>query len=693
MLPIVLRIYKGKALVEVRQFQLNQVVIGSPESDVQVQLDDASIAPIHAIVEKRGDTYHVADLGSETGTLVNGHRVLDQQISSGDQIQVGPYILEFHQGVPKPKMPPPRTGAGAGSAAAQKLEPEVQVSAPKAPPVPPAAQPVSPPVEQERPPASVTQFSDIKKPDSVLTQGPVSKHSRTAAASAGGRKRKGAGFAPSSEFTSIHEIVKPSKGTVVEVLVVWQERVLQTYHFSERQTVTFGPESSADVFVPYLRGGAKRAPLLQIDTQAMVLLSQGTDGEVSDGKTTTNIMEFSQSGRLRQVGAGYQFPLAQGEMLVFNLGEGLHIAIRYVAHTPRPAALPWIDLSGEEFMGIAVSVILVAIFALFMQLMAPEPLDEIEEEIIARVLVTPPASPRPPPPPPTPEVKAPPPQEERTQTKMPLPKETKVAEAPKPAPNPGARPRPSQSVRPRENRPRNNSATSAVKQGGAVKTSDKQGAQAQSQTKDPSQSGIFSVFGGGGQKKEIDQGYSGAGELSGLADAATGRAGEAENRPGEGLGSRFRDTGASGTGTSNYGVSGLDIKTSGRGSGDVGYGTQGLGGRQGARVVPGGAEEEFEGTIDREAIRRVINQHIRSIRSCYQSALNKDPALFGKLVMSWEIGTSGQAQNTRPVMSRSTLQSSEVSNCIVNRFARMKFPTPPHGQVAEVTFPFVFSPQ
>ena len=53
MLPIVLRIYKGKTLVEVRQFQTNQVVIGSPDSDVQVQLDDTNIAPIHAIIEKK----------------------------------------------------------------------------------------------------------------------------------------------------------------------------------------------------------------------------------------------------------------------------------------------------------------------------------------------------------------------------------------------------------------------------------------------------------------------------------------------------------------------------------------------------------------------------------------------------------------------------------------------------------------
>lgn len=235
--------------------------------------------------------------------------------------------------------------------------------------------------------------------------------------------------------------------------------------------------------------------------------------------------------------------------------------------------------------------------------------------------------------------------------------------------------------------------TSAVKQGGAVKTSDKQGAQAQSKTKDISQSGIFSVFGGGGKNKNIDQGYSGAGQLSGLADAATGRAGEAENRPGDGLGSKFRDTGASGTGTSNYGVSGLDIKTSGRGSGEIGYGNQGLGGREGVKVQLGGSEEEFEGTIDREAIRRVIAHHMRAIKACYQQALNRDPALFGKIVMAFEIGGAGQAQNVKPVMSRSTLQSREVADCLVSRFARMKFPTPPQGQVPEVTFPFVFSPQ
>lgn len=691
MLPIVLRIYKGKGLIEVRQFQLDQVVIGSPESDVQVHLDDSSVAPIHAIIEKRGEKYYVADLGSEAGTLLNGNRVLDSEITSGDQIQIGEYVLEFHQGVPKPKTPPPKVAATAPPAPLKAVTgppkegpapvaqaPESSPTLPEAPQAPKA--PAAEPAKEE--PAS---FHDVEKPPTELAQAVASYKA------SGGSKRRGAGYAPSSEFSSIYEIVKPSKGTVVEVLVVWKERVLQSYHFSERRTITFGPDSSADVFVPFLRGGAKRAPLLRIDTQAFVLLSQGTEGEINDGKTTQKIIELNQGGRLQMTGSTYQLGLAQGEMVVLPVGEGLQVAIRYVSHTPRPTPVPWLDLSSEEFMAIAVAVILTSIFALFMKVTAPEEMDEVKQEIVARVLVTPPAATRPPPPPP--EIQAPPPREEKTQTEVPLPKKETIAEAPRPSPSPGARPSPPQRVRPRPNRPTNNAPTSAVRQGGAVKTGDTQGAQAQSQTKDISQSGIFSVFGGGGQKKQIDQGYTGAGELAGLADSATGRAGEAESRQGEGLGSRFRDTGAGGTGTSNYGVSGLDITTSGRGSGELGYGSQGLGGREGARVVLGGSEEEFEGTIDREAIRRVISHHMRAIKACYQAALNKDPGLFGKIVMSFEISGNGQAQNVKPVPSRSTLHSREVASCLVTRFGRMRFPTPPRGQVPEVTFPFVFSPQ
>lgn len=72
-----------------------------------------------------------------------------------------------------------------------------------------------------------------------------------------------------------------------------------------------------------------------------------------------------------------------------------------------------------------------------------------------------------------------------------------------------------------------------IQQGGSAKV--------ESQTKDPSKTGLFSTFGSGGR----DKSYSGSGQLAGLSDSATGASGFAE------------ESNSSGQGKSNFGVSGV----------------------------------------------------------------------------------------------------------------------------------------
>src|SRR5690606_14496248 len=114
----------------------------------------------------------------------------------------------------------------------------------------------------------------------------------------------------------------------------------------------------------------------------------------------------------------------------------------------------------------------------------------------------------------------------------------------------------------------------------------------------------LSVFGSRGAQNTLDKVYSGAGELTGIAGQATGAAGSKDDRPGSGLGAQFQATEAGGTGKSTVGISG--VGTQGKGSGTYGYGTGGIGNKVSTEINVGGAEESFVGSIDREAIRRVI---------------------------------------------------------------------------------------
>jgi pSer/pThr/pTyr-binding forkhead associated (FHA) protein len=64
-----------------------------PDSDIF--LDDITVSRRHAVVDQKADGYLVRDVGSLNGTYVNRERVEEQLLQSGDEIQIGRFILTF----------------------------------------------------------------------------------------------------------------------------------------------------------------------------------------------------------------------------------------------------------------------------------------------------------------------------------------------------------------------------------------------------------------------------------------------------------------------------------------------------------------------------------------------------------------------------------------------------------------------
>ena len=60
-----------------------------------IQLHDTEVSRHHAELRRRDDEYLISDLNSSNGTFVNGQRVRQHRLDSGDQVQVGSTLMLY----------------------------------------------------------------------------------------------------------------------------------------------------------------------------------------------------------------------------------------------------------------------------------------------------------------------------------------------------------------------------------------------------------------------------------------------------------------------------------------------------------------------------------------------------------------------------------------------------------------------
>ncbi|MES2801521.1 MAG: AgmX/PglI C-terminal domain-containing protein [Bdellovibrionota bacterium] len=662
--PIIFRVFKNNQIHFVKQIvDKDQIVFGSSldsGAEVDVDLESKEVSEIHCLVEKRGTQYFLCDLGSSQGTYKNGQVVLDEALNTNDEFQVGPFKIVFFVGVPKPVHN-------------QETSSELVV----------AAKPSEPPLRTPPPVAPSQAASTLAKP----TINAAFVGQRAVKSQAFGKTKKSKNqktFAPHSEHQNLNEFIKPGQGSLVQVIVSWKERVLSTHHLEPRGQYKSGP----DLAIQLPAGAApKDWVMLDCTTGVAVRLSSDMKAEVHRAE---DIMVISENN----------YKLQQNEVLFVQLPNGMQLAIRFAPKTKLiPLDSPLI-LTSSEFTGILAATIFAVLLSLIMSVLAPKAMDEEEEvQRVAQVIFNKPPIPVNPP-----VVVAPPePPKEVSPPKPPEPpKKVAITDKVQEVKTKGDPKKPEQKaqassssgraseVKPKDPKNKTKMFTS-TKQGGAVKTGPKAGANAQSKEPDPTNTGLLSAFGSGGARSQLDKAYSGSGEALGAGEKATGASGFSENRAGNDLGSKFKDTGAGGKGTATQGIAGVGTK------GGSGYGTgtggSGFGNKDSVAVTPGGAEEEFIGSIDKEAVRRAVRSALLSFKACYDREYKKDTKLEGKVVISWEIHEKGIAKNARVVKEKTTLGNSAVEECVRARLLTLRFPEPPPGSMAEAVYPFLFQGQ
>jgi pSer/pThr/pTyr-binding forkhead associated (FHA) protein len=352
--PVFLRIYLNGKLETVKQFTEQQIVIGRND-DIQVPLKDESVSPLHAVIEERDAGYYVSDLGSQLGTLKNGQKAFDEALQSGDELHIGPYKIEFFVGVPKP------TAAPKGSD-------------------------VVTPLEKSKPKDTPPPISEKKKKDAPPPAATAS------APSAPYKAAKPAVIAPPpGNVSDLTRALKKSRGTLVEVVVAWKERVIATHHYRDKGEITMGSAEDCGIVIPLLGVSRSKHTLLKIDATVRVCLTAEMTGEYFKDDEHLSLAELKRKNRITQVESGFEFDLAQGETIRLGLhGDLLSIYIRYVQETPAPVIGPLFDLTASESTAVLMSFVIAAIFGLYMLIYSPKPLaDETKlEEPLRKATVT-----------------------------------------------------------------------------------------------------------------------------------------------------------------------------------------------------------------------------------------------------------------------------------------------------------------
>lgn len=434
-------------------------------------------------------------------------------------------------------------------------------------------------------------------------------------------------------------LLPPSKGEegAIEVALFWGDRLLDVRQFKDGERPTLGhlPQDTLHVFSKHIGAGFA---LIRTEGEERILcvppgarLAVFGPGENSAGEDEGSLR---QRGRLREAEDRpvWEVIFEHGERAVFAVG-GLRITVRDVSPSARVRPLL---IRGRDFSFIKLSVVtaLIALAVLTVGALSMRSDVVVDDAVftgrpaVLTVKSFKPEKPKPPP--------------EKITLKS-------SSEAPS---------EPTRTDRHRSG----GGKVDPKKVGLAGMISELRG-------------GAGSIFSGGGLGHRID--------------TALGNLRNGGNTVGEvgvgGMGSR--GTGPGGPGDGPFGIGGVGtVGGGGDGPHRIGLGS----GHLRSHVTPSPEKTRIEGGLDRDQIARVIRQHESEIKYCYESALNQEPDLQGKVAVLFTIDPAGSVSDA--LVAESTIGSNNVEACIVRRIRRWHFPEPRGGGVVSVNFPWLFRP-
>jgi TonB family protein len=95
------------------------------------------------------------------------------------------------------------------------------------------------------------------------------------------------------------------------------------------------------------------------------------------------------------------------------------------------------------------------------------------------------------------------------------------------------------------------------------------------------------------------------------------------------------------------------------------------------------------GALDKTIIKRLIARRRNEVRACYETALQKDHSLAGRVELQLTISPDGRVTNATADKSE---VGEDVGACIAHAARSWRFPAVDSGGISVVNYPFAFTP-
>ncbi len=708
----------------VRTEQLDQDVIKVGKlSSSHLRLEDPNVSRIHAVIERSADGgFSVIDLGSASGTYVNGDKVTKSEINSGDELIFGDTtvrveIAQAGAEAAAPAAAAAPTGDGGGFAEQEATVITSPDEAAESQTEPAAAPSAGGSVQVSDDglitledgthvePYTVQGYYDDEgnyipgyydergeyhlgygyyddagqwqvtygyydpAGEWVETDSPVASVAPTATDDGFGAAEGGLGEETSWTLYHIRDrdeyqqaFFEDKGGDTLEVALVWRDHVLSVNTYDD-QSVTIGPNESNDFVIEDGSFSDDVYPLCVYEAGAYsVTFTETMSGVVRDGNETFTLREAINNGKARRsshVANGYEIALSSRTSVRIDVGESTFL----VHFTDLPVLIGGgaaFDTAPLPYIGVsAVAHILFLILAMTMPDAARSlDLDGFQaNDRFVQMMITPEQ------------------EEEEEPDWLDDGGDEEAA-----AKHKGEEGKAGKEDSEQENKklaikgPKDNEDLE-LKKARDMEVAMNAGIASELQVASPWGTSSESI---------------GSDAIHALGNLEGDSFGEARGFGGLGL----HGAGRGGGGISERGIGLANVGTAGRGGGGRGGSGYGKGagdlGERRARVpkiVPG--RPAVQGSLDKEIIRRVVRQHRREIKYCYESQLQKNKNLKGRVVVRFTISATGSVVSA--VVKQSNLKNAAVERCMTGKIRRWVFPEPKGGGIVIVNYPFNLS--